>query len=96
MSDNSRIVDIENPAPIIGAGDQERPEAAKARVYEYHKNNGTIGAYYQLYPTERTDGDLHARNEAHRAAREALERHIEAPNHGPSLDPSNRARGLER
>jgi hypothetical protein len=93
MTKISTALDV-NPDPIIGA--PAPPMMSKAECYAFNKSNGTIGAYYQLYPTERTDGDLHARNEAHRAAREALERHIEAPDHGPSLDPSNRARGLER
>jgi hypothetical protein len=43
----------ENAAPAIGAPDREKPEAVKARLYQHHKRDGTLGAFYDLYPGER-------------------------------------------
>jgi hypothetical protein len=43
----------ENSAPMIGAGDPEKAEAVKARLYQEHSARGTLGAFYDLYPDER-------------------------------------------
>jgi hypothetical protein len=39
-----------NPPPIIG-----KPErgSSKMELYEYHKNNGSLAAFYDLYPESR-------------------------------------------
>jgi hypothetical protein len=43
----------ENSQPLIGAPDQEKPEAVKARLYQEHKARGTLGTFYDLYPDAR-------------------------------------------
>ena len=39
-----------NPQPVIG-----KPErgSSKMELYEYHKNNGSLAAFYDLYPESR-------------------------------------------
>ena len=35
----------------VGHGSEDQdPDTIRARIYEYHKAAGTIGAYYQCYP----------------------------------------------
>jgi hypothetical protein len=42
----------ENPNPIIGG--PAEPPMSKGEFYEFCLNNGTIGAYYERYPQERS------------------------------------------
>lgn len=39
--------DSQNPQHIIGA---PAPRSSKLELYEYHKKNGTLGRFYELYP----------------------------------------------
>lgn len=39
-----------NPPHVIGA--PERP-SSKLELYEYHKNNGSLSRFYELYPEAR-------------------------------------------
>jgi len=87
MADISKSRD-ENPVPTLRVPDQETPEAAKARLYEYHKKNGSLGIFYDLYGEEK--------REHRQELREALQRHIEAPGHAPVTNDLNPSRGLER
>jgi len=89
----------ENPPPVIGAPDREKPEDTKARLYQQHKVRGTLGVFYQLYPPPaRTADESQMRKEIGKAeaAREALQRHIEAPERGTRLEARDRPRGIER
>ena len=39
----------ENSPPAIGAPDREQADAVKARLYQAHKRQGTLGTFYDLY-----------------------------------------------
>ena len=39
-----------NPPQIIGAPERQ---SSKMELYEYHKNNGSLGRFYDLYPDSR-------------------------------------------
>ncbi len=39
-----------NPQQIIGKPERQ---SSKMELYEYHKNNGTLGVFYDLFPDTR-------------------------------------------
>jgi hypothetical protein len=39
-----------NPPQIIGKPERQ---SSKMELYEYHKKNGSLGAFYDLYPESR-------------------------------------------
>jgi len=39
----------ENSPPVTGASLEETPEATRARLYAWHKENGTLGVFRALY-----------------------------------------------
>jgi hypothetical protein len=89
MPDISKSRD-ENPSPTIGAPDPRTPEQTRAESYEWHKNNGTLGTFYELYGGKR---------ERHHSLREALNQHIEAAEHGRGrehIPEIKRSGGVER
>jgi hypothetical protein len=86
MADIAKSAD-ENPAPVLGAPDRESPEATRARLHAWHKENGTLGLFHELYGERR---------ERRQELREALERHIEGSGHTPVTKDPARDRGLER
>ena len=36
-----------------GGHHREHPEAERARLYDYHRRAGSLGTYYDMYPTDR-------------------------------------------
>ena len=52
--ENRRMSDIStnsgNPLPIIGSPERK---SSMMELYEYHKNNGSLAAFYDLYPESR-------------------------------------------
>lgn len=42
----------ESPNPTLIIGTPERG-SSKMELYEYHKNNGSLAAFYDLYPESR-------------------------------------------
>jgi hypothetical protein len=75
----------ENAPPAIGAPDSERPEAAKARLFEHHKRDGTLGAFFLMY------GNTGRARDEKKPERKADNRELEVSNPAPQ-----RGRGLER
>jgi hypothetical protein len=86
MPDISKSVQ-QNPAPTLGAPDRESPEAAKARLHAWHKENGTLSVFNELYGERR---------ERRQELRDALQRHIDTPESTPMTNDPDRSRGLER
>ena len=48
----------QNPPQVIGAPERK---SSKMELYEYHKNNGSLGAFYDLYPESRPREPEHDR-----------------------------------
>jgi hypothetical protein len=44
--------DSPNPPFVIGKPDNEHPDARRARLYQHHKRNGTLGVFYEMYPRD--------------------------------------------
>ena len=46
-----------NPELMVGKPDNEHPDAARARLYDYHKRAGTLATFFEMYPRDSFDLD---------------------------------------
>jgi hypothetical protein len=46
-----------NPELRIGRPDTEHPDAARARLYDYHRRAGTLATFFEMYPRDTFDLD---------------------------------------
>ena len=44
--------DSPNPPFAIGIPENEDPDTLRARLFQYHRANGSLGDYYAMYPDD--------------------------------------------
>lgn len=89
---NDRPNQLENSLPVLGAGDVERPENTKARLYAAHKERGTLGVFDALFGKSTGGG----RDETRQSLRDALEERSEERRQTPARDNLDRSQGRAR